>query len=385
MKITNVKAIRADCYCFARIETDEGIYGIGEGGTFGAVNAMAAQIVYFGEYLIGRDPLQIEQHWQTMFRGHYFRGATIMGAISAIDVALWDIAGKYYGLPVWKLLGGKARDKVRVYCHVYGKTNEELKENILKKKAMGFNALGHLSPFLDEPKEMVYDRTHVRNMIDSVERVHMMREVMGDDLDLCLEMHRRMLPGEAVAFIDQIRDTDPLFVEDPIPPGNNRAMASVRARSKLPIATGERLHTIFEFEDLLRSGAVDYLRVSLDTVGGITGARKIAAMAEAYYTPLVPHNPLTPVITAAEMQFCASIGNLLICEYPDPDIKLFCDPKQTTADMVTSYPKMKDGYVELSEEPGIGIDLVPDIETRFPQTEVKLNRRLNKDGSLRDQ
>ena len=105
MKITEVKAIRADCYCFARIETDEGIYGIGEGGTFGAVNAMAAQIAYFGEYLIGRDPLQIEQHWQTMYRGHYFRGATIMGAISAIDVALWDIAGKYYGVPVYKLLG----------------------------------------------------------------------------------------------------------------------------------------------------------------------------------------------------------------------------------------------------------------------------------------
>lgn len=385
MKITDVKAVRADCYCFARIETDEGIYGIGEGGTFGAVDAMAAQIVYFGEYLIGKDPLQIEQHWQTMYRGHYFRGATIMGAISAIDVALWDIAGKFYKLPVYKMLGGKCRDKVRVYAHVRGKTDEELKENILMKKEMGFNALGHLSPFLDEPNDRTYDKTHSRNMIESVDRVHMMRETMGDDVDMCLEMHRRMLPGEAVAFISQIEDTNPLFVEDPIAPGNNRAMASVRSRSKLPIATGERLHTMFEFEDLLRQGGADYLRVSMDTVGGITGARKIAAMAEAYYTPLVPHNPLTPVITAAEMHFCASISNLLICEYPDPDFVLFCDPKHTTLDMVTTPPKVRDGYVELSEEPGIGIDLVPDVEKRFPATSVKINRRLNVDGSLRDQ
>ena len=146
MKITEVKSIRANRYCYARITTDEGIYGIGESGSFGALDASAAQIETFGEYLVGKDPLDIEHHWQVMFRGSYFRGSAVMGAISAIDVALWDIAGKFYNLPVYKLLGGKCRDKVRVYSHVFARTDEEMVENCRKRREQGFTAVGHLSP-----------------------------------------------------------------------------------------------------------------------------------------------------------------------------------------------------------------------------------------------
>ena len=151
MKIAKVEALRVDRYCYARITTEDGLSGIGESGAFGALDASAAQIKTFGEFLLGKHPLDIEHIWQTLFRGSYFRGAAVMGAISAIDVALWDIAGKYYGVPVWRLLGGKCRDKVRVYCHVHARDNEELTKNCKMRVAQGYTALGHLSPFLDRP------------------------------------------------------------------------------------------------------------------------------------------------------------------------------------------------------------------------------------------
>ena len=385
MKIAKVEAIRTNRYCYARVTTDNGLTGIGESGSFGALDASAAQIKNFESFLVGKDPLDIEHLWQAMFRGFFFRGSAVMGAISAIDVALWDIAGKFYGVPIYKLLGGKCRDKVRVYSHVFAKTDEELVENCHKRREQGYTAVGHLSPFLDEPASLPYEKTHVKNMEESIRRVHLMREAVGDDIDLCIELHRRSLPAEAVVLINEIVDTHPLFVEDPIPPGNNEAMAYVVQHSQIPIATGERLHTIYEFQDLLDKGATNYTRVSLTTVGGITGARKIAALAETKMCPIVPHNPLSPVCTAAEMQFCMSIDNLLICEYPDPDGGLMKDPKHKKCDLVTNYFEAKDGYVTVPDTPGLGLDLVDDVETKYPAVEFPVMCRLNGDGSIRDQ
>ncbi len=386
MKITEVKAIRANRYCYAKVTTDEGIYGIGESGSFGALDASAAQINSFASFLVGKDPLDIEHLWQAMFRGSYFRGSAVMGAISAIDVALWDIAGKFYNVPIYKLLGGKCRNKVRVYSHVMAKTDEELVENCKKRREQGYTAVGHLSPFLDEPITMPYEKTHVKNMEESIRRVHLMREAVGDNIDFCVELHRRSLPGEAVVLINEIEDVHPLFVEDPIPPGNNEAMAYVVSKSKIPIATGERLHTIFEFQDLLDKKATDYTRVSLTTVGGITGARKIAALAETKMSPIIPHNPLSPVCTAAEMQFCMSIDNLLICEYPDAEGGLMNDKAHKKCELVTNYLKPENGYVTVDDtKPGLGIDLVPDVEKQFPPVKMPVMCRLNGDGSIRDQ
>ena len=385
MKIEKVEAIRTDRYCYARVTTDTGLTGIGESGSFGALEASAAQIENFGTFLVGKDPLDIEHLWQAMFRGMFFRGASVMGAISAIDVALWDIAGKFYGVPIYKLLGGRCRDKVRVYSHVFAKTDEELVKNCHLRRDQGYNAVGHLSPFLDEPMTMPYEKTHVKNMEESIKRVHLMRKAVGDDIDLCIELHRRSLPGEAVVLINEIEDVHPLFVEDPIPPGNNEAMAYVTAKSRIPIATGERLHTIYEFQDLLDKKATDYVRVSLTTVGGITGARKIAALAETKMCPIIPHNPLSPVCTAAEMQFCMSIDNLLICEYPDPDGPLMGDRAHKKSDLVTDYFKAENGYVKVPDVPGLGIDLVEDVEKKFQPVQFPVWYRLNGDGSIRDQ
>ena len=156
--------------------------------------------------------------------------------------------------------------------------------------------------------------------------------------------------------------------------------------SQIPIATGERLHTIFEFQDLLDRQAANYVRVSLTTAGGITGARKIAALAETRMAPVVPHNPLSPVCTAAEMQLCMSIDNLLICEYPDPEGNLTRDREHRKCDLVTNYHKPVDGYVTVDPEaPGIGIDLAEDVEKRFPAVQMPVMCRLNVDGSIRDQ
>ena len=161
MIIVKVRAIRADRYCYAEITADNGLVGIGESGSFTALDASAAQIEQFGGYLVGKNPMDIEHHWQVMFRGFFFRGSISMGAISAIDVALWDIVGQYLEQPIYALIGGRCRDKVRVYSHVFAKTDEEMFENCKKRREQGYTAVGHLSPYLDEPFSQPFDKTHV--------------------------------------------------------------------------------------------------------------------------------------------------------------------------------------------------------------------------------
>ena len=396
MKITKVEVLRVKTNrpswrpIFCRIHTDEGIYGDGEAAMAYDAGAPAAyaMIKDLAPTLIGMDPMQIEWIWETFFRTTFWglnAGPVMYSAMSAIDIALWDIAGKYYGVPIYKLLGGKCRDKVRVYAHVFAKNDEELVKNCRLRREQGFTAVGHLSPFLDEPVTMPYEKTHVTNMEESIRRVHLMREAVGDDIDLCIELHRRSLPAEAVVLIHEIEDVHPLFVEDPIPPGNNDAMAYVVSKSNIPIATGERLHTLFEFQDLLDKHATDYVRISLTTVGGFTGARKIAALAETKMCPVVPHNPLSPVCTAAEMQFCMSIDNLLICEYPDPDGPLMGDRGHAKSELVTNCFRAENGYVTVPDTPGLGLELVEDVDKRFPAVEFPVMCRLNGDGSIRDQ
>ena len=176
MKITKVEPIRVDRFLFVKVHTDEGITGLGEGGAWGFQEASCQILEKFGEYLVGQDPSRIEHHWQYLYRCFHFRGAAIMGAISAIDIALWDIAGKYFGVPVYQLLGGKCRDKARVYYHVKGETKEDLIEGIKNAKAQGFTAVGHLTPFLDEHREVPYFKTHVDKIRDAIRTVQRYRE-----------------------------------------------------------------------------------------------------------------------------------------------------------------------------------------------------------------
>ena len=318
MKITDLKVLRANRSVFCRIYTDEGIVGLGESGAWGFLEASAAALETMKEYLLGKDPLEIEHHWQYLYRFSHFRGAAVMGALSAIDIALWDIAGKYFHVPVYKLLGGKCRDKVRVYNHTAGRTEEELVENAVKGVEEGYTALGHLNPYLDEPRTKAYEDGNAAMLYKAERRIAKIREAVGEEVDLCLELHRRLEPGLAVQLSARLEPYNPMFLEDPIRPDNFDAMGQVAGRCRIPIATGERIHTVHEFEMLLERGACSYVRASLGVCGGFTGAKKIAAVAEAHHASLVPHNPLSPVMTSAVLNFAAATDNIAICEYPNP-------------------------------------------------------------------
>ena len=250
MKITKVESLPVDRFLFVRIHTDEGVVGYGESGAWGFLEPSASAIDKFGRYLIGQNPLTIEHHWQYMYRFSHFRGAAIMGALSAIDIALWDIMGKYFGVPVHQLLGGKTRERARVYYHVFGSTKEELVHGVRKAKEEGFTAVGHLTPFLDEDREVPYFKTHASKIRDAIDTVGMYRDAVGDSVDLCIEIHRRLTPAEAVVLARGIEDFHPYFYEDPILPENFDAMGLVANNISVPIATGERLHSIHEFQML---------------------------------------------------------------------------------------------------------------------------------------
>ena len=354
MKITAVEAIPVDRYLYAKVHTDAGITGLGESGAWGFLEASEAAIHKFGRYLVGQDPLRIEHHWQYMYRFSHFRGAAIMGALSALDIALWDIAGKHFGVPVYQLMGGKTRDKARVYYHVLGDTREKLVDGVRTAREAGFTAVGHLTPFLDEDRSVPYFKTHVDKMRDAIDAVAAYREAAGDQVDLCIEIHRRLTPAESVTLAQGIEPYHPLFYEDPILPDNFDAMGLVADRITVPIATGERLHSIHEFEMLLRRGAVQYVRPDVCLAGGLTHSKKIAAIAEAHYVGVVPHNPLSPVSTAACLQLAACIPNFTIQEYPLGELE---PPK---SEIVKTPLTIEDGFLVIPDSPGIGTELAED-------------------------
>ena len=391
MKITDVKVLRANRAVYCRIETDEGIIGLGESGAWGFLEASASAILVFRDYLIGKDPLDIEHHWQYLYRFSHFRGAAVMGAMSAIDIALWDIAGKFYNVPVYKLLGGKCRDKVRVYNHTAGRTEDELVANAIKGVEEGYTALGHLNPYLDEPRTVPYQDGNAAMLYKAERRIAKIREAVGEEVDLCLELHRRLEPGLAVQLSARLEPYNVMFLEDPIRPDNFDEMGRVASKCRIPIATGERINTVQEFEMLLERGACSYVRASLGVCGGFTGARKIAAVAEAHHASLVPHNPCSPVMTNAVLNFVAATDNIAITEYPNPYAASTADHltgsgvKLRQCDMVDHIPERKGGYLMVPEDPGIGIELIPDVEEKFPFRPHQVMTRLNFDGSICDQ
>ena len=379
MKITDVKTIFVDRYLFVQVYTDAGISGLGESGAWGYLEPSAAVVEKFKAYLIGQDPLRIEHHWQYLYRWSHFRGAAIMGAISAIDIALWDIAGKYFGVPSYQLLGGKCRDKARVYYHVMGDTTEKLIQGCVDAKKMGFTAVGHLTPFLDESRDKPFFRTHADKMTEAIDTVRRYREAVGNEVDLCIEIHRRLTPHEAIVLARGIEEFHPFFYEDPILPDSFDAMALVAQNIHIPIATGERLHTIYEFEALLTRGAVQYVRPDVCMAGGLTHSKKIAALAEAHHAGVVPHNPLSPVSTAACLQLAACIPNFALQEYPTGELE---PPK---SEIVKTSLKIEDGFLIIPDQPGIGIELAKDAAERFPYKPRQITTRLHADGSVVDQ
>ena len=379
MKITDIRTLPIDRYLFVQVITDAGITGLGESGAWGYLEASEKAVDTFKRYLIGQDPRRIEHHWQSLYRWSHFRGAAIMGALSAVDIALWDILGKHLGVPCYQLLGGKCRDKARVYYHVFGRTREALIQGCIDAKARGFTAVGHLTPFVDAPRDVPFFKTHAAKMQDAIDTVAQYREAVGNDVDLCIEIHRRLTPSEAIVLARGIEPYHPFFYEDPTLPDNLDAMAQIADKIHIPIATGERLHTIHEFEMLLRRGAVQYIRPDVCMCGGLTHAKKIAALAEAHYVQVVPHNPLSPVSTTACVQLAAAIPNFALQEYPTGEDM---PPK---SEIVKHTLKQENGFLIIPDAPGIGVELAEDAAERYPYKPRTVATRLHLDGSVVDQ
>lgn len=381
MKITDVKLIYAKHYLFVHVCTDTGIIGLGEAGNWGYLGATAAAIEKFTPYLIGKDPFRIEDFNQNFYRSVYFRGSVIMSAISAIDIALWDIKGKALGVPVYELLGGKTRDKIRVYASVMTKETdpESLTRSYRELQDMGFNAA---KIFVNGPVQTAndgMDEFFSGRIEDELEKVRICREAVGPHFDFILEAHRGMTKPEAIAFGTEVAQYRPMVLEDPMTPDNIDSMAEIAAKIPVPIATGERFTNLREFEMLMRRDAAQYIRPDVCAVGGITTTKKICAAAEANDVLVIPHNPLGPVSTAACLQICASIPNLGIQELPG-----FCI-NGAEDKMVKEPLRFKDGCILIPEGPGIGIELADDATELYPANERGSNAAKRAfDGSVKD-
>ena len=348
MKITDVKLRFAKHYLFVQVYTDAGIVGLGEAGNWGYLQATAAAIEKFADYLIGKDPFRIEDFNQNFLRSVYFRGSVIMSAISAIDIALWDIKGKALGVPVYELLGGKTRDKVRVYASVMHLTedNQKLAEQYQQLQEMGFTAA---KIFCNGPTSSTDGKGefYSSRIEREVEKVRVCREAVGPDFDFVLEVHRGMTLPEAVAFGRAVEPYRPMILR--------------------------------EFEVLMARHACQYVRPDVCAVGGITTSKKICALAEAHDVLVIPHNPLGPVSTAACLQICASIPNLGIQELPS-----FC--LNGAEDKMVKEPlRFENGCMLIPEAPGIGIELADDAEELYPANERGSNAaRRAFDGAVKD-
>lgn len=379
--ITRVEPLLIDKYLLVEIETREGLVGLGEAGAWAHFEATAATIEKFARYLVGKDADQIARHWDTLHRFGNYDGAVTMAAISAIDIALWDLKGKRLNRPVYDLLGGPVRERIRVYGQARGETAESLIRSCTDLAASGYTAIGHINPFLDGAGATL-SCNFARSMDNAIKLAFEIRSAIGPDVDLCFDLHRRLNPAQAIAVGHGIRKVYPLFYEDPIRPDSTDAMARVQASLPIPIATGERIYSLDDFKQLCLSRGAAYLRPSIGLCGGFTGAMRLAALAQAFDISLVPHNTFSPVATLASVHLSAAIPNLLICEYPT---SLYLDGISSTqlvgSALVTNVPALENGYVTLPQGPGLGTSLSVAARRDFPMQAIDIAMHRNSDGS----
>jgi galactonate dehydratase len=373
MKIETVDAIPAGSACYVRVTADDGTTGVGESTFFGWPAAVAEIVRSFGDYLKGRDPLDVEHHWLALYRAFSFRGMAVTGAISAIDQALWDLKGKHYEAPVWELLGGRARDAVRAMRVVEtGTIDEVVAASRRAVEGEGYTAL----------KVILFQHDHhggrqAARIADLVARFSAIRETVGWEIDIGVELHRNMSAGDAVMLCGELAPLRPLFVEDPIPPDSVAAMRAFAAKVSVPVAAGERNTTIWEFAEYLERPGVNFIRPDVGVAGGITHVKKICALGEAFHAGIIPHAvPSGPVAVAAHVQLGMCVPNWEVQEHVPQD-----EPRWT--DLVDHVIEVRDGYLIAPDRPGIGIDLDDGGLARHPPVSVDLSDPpLREDGSV---
>jgi galactonate dehydratase len=372
-KIEHVETILWNRWLLIRIHCEDGTVGIGEGGVHGWQRPTKTMVEVMTPYLLGKNPHHIEHHYQFLYRSSHFMGAVVQGALSAIDIALWDIKGKRLGVPIYDLIGGKTRQKVRCYIHVRGDTLDQLVQDAVAKARQGFTAV-RFSPW--SPNFYLH-KSYAEWAAEAVQRVGAVREAVGPDVDICVEIHRQMNPAEAIALGRRLEQFNPFFYEDPMLPDSPARMGDVQERCNVPIATGERFTTIFEFQQLLENKGCAYVRPDLCLCGGLTGCKKVAALAEAHHVKVIPHNPLSPVSTAACVQLDACIPNFALQEYTG-------ESEPPKSELLQQPLRLEHGYLVIPEGPGLGIELREEALGKYPPADKILDTPLGYDGSVQD-
>ena len=367
MKITDVKTFVVDCFrtnwVFVKVYTDEGIAGVGEGTLEYKEHALEGAVEHLKNYLLGKDPRNIERLYHDIYRDAYWRGgAVLMSALSAVECALWDILGKSLGVPVYTLLGGKANEDCRIYVNGWfagAKTPREFAEKAKIAVKKGVTAMKW------DPFGKSYLQISNADLTNALECVAAVREAVGDKIDLLIEGHGRFDVPTGIKIAKELEQFKPMWFEEPVPPNNLEALKAVRDKSPVAISAGERLYTRFDYNELFRTRACDYIQPDISHAGGIMELKKIAAIAEANYIPFAPHNPSGPVANAATLQLAACCPNFCILEimYSDVDYRKYV----TNENLVC-----ENGRIRIGDQPGLGIDLNEEECLKHPYVEHNL-------------
>lgn len=368
MKITKVSTtvVNAEMrnWVFVKVETDQaGLFGWGEGSLEWKTRAVTGAVADFEPMLIGEDPTRIEHLYQKLYRQSFWRlGVIGMSAISAIEQACWDILGKSLGVPVYKLLGGAVRDKVRMYTHLGGGDMRAVYETFdpaplidlaQQVVARGYTAVKVVFVPYSEPLMGIGT---VKKFASLMEKL---RLALGDSIDIMIDFHGRTYPAMAIEYINAITEYRPFFCEEPVPPENVDALRQVTQAVRVPIATGERLVTRFGFREVMEKGACHVIQPDLCHCGGLAEGKKIAALAETYFMGVAPHNPLGPVANAAALHFALSTPNFLIQEDMLTDVPWRWEVVQHSL-------QTQNGYWLSTEAPGLGISIDEAAAARHP-------------------
>jgi galactonate dehydratase len=360
VRITDVRANIARVhrpYVIVRITTDAGIMGIGDGSLEYNPLSVVQAVEELKYLLIGQDPTLIEHHWQRMYRHSFYRaGPVLMSAFGGIDTALWDITGKIYNQPVYKLLGGPVRNKIRMYIHAGGDTTDGLIETAQLAYEAGYRGVKTSPP---GPVSLSENPAFFKNFITRLEKL---RAVMGDDFAIMVDCHGRLSPTVASILATELEPLHLLFLEEPVLPENPEALTKVAAESTTPIGMGRRIHGLFGFREYFENNLIDVAQPGMSTCGGITQMQKIAAMAEAYYISVAPTNISSPISTVACMHVDAAIPNFLIQEVPG---RGWGNPRRLEA-LQDFAERPVDGYLQLPDKPGLGVELNEEIFEKYP-------------------
>ncbi len=365
MKVTDIKTFLVGGswgnWLIVKVETDEGIHGVGEATLEGKSKTVEAAVHELKRYMLGKDPSAIEKHFQEMYRRSFYAGGAVLtSAISGVETALWDIKGKALGVPVYELLGGRTRDRVKLYANAWyrqGMSPAEFADAARAVLELGVQGL-KFNPWGARPGIDFY-RLENNILNTGVEAVGAVREAVGPDLDLYIDCNGIFnTVGNAIRAAKAVEEYNITFFEEPVPHENLEAMAYVRRKINIPVATGERLFTIFGFQQLLACGGADIVQPDMSHCGGMLEARKIAAIADAHYVAFAPHNPNGEVSYASAVQMAACIPNFLTLEHFPPEPWRF----EVCANPMT----VKDGWLEIPDRPGLGVEFHEEAALEHP-------------------